>query len=148
MRALSSMLDVSPEQASAWVEHSFFSVEGGHATATSLLARGATGIVCGSDLMALGAIRAARRQSTGGVPLSHSVVGCDDSPLVAFTDPPLTTVRQQVQAMGTAAVRALLDAVAGRPVPSTEYVFCPELVVRGSTAAAPTPVPAGVPAPR
>ncbi|HSK55830.1 MAG TPA: LacI family DNA-binding transcriptional regulator [Jiangellales bacterium] len=146
--ALSTMLDVSRAEAAGWVEHSLFSVEGGHATATSLLARGATGIVCGSDLMALGAIRAVRQQSPGGVPLSVSVVGYDDSPLIAFTDPPLTTVRQPVQAMGTAAVGALLDAIAGRPVPSTEYVFRPELVVRGSTAAAPTPVPAGVPARR
>jgi LacI family transcriptional regulator, repressor for deo operon, udp, cdd, tsx, nupC, and nupG len=33
---------------------------------------------------------AARQQSPGGVPLGVSVVGFDDSPLVAFTDPPLT----------------------------------------------------------
>jgi DNA-binding LacI/PurR family transcriptional regulator len=61
------------------------------------------------------------------------VVGYDDSPLIAFTDPPLTTVRQSVQAMGSAAVRALLDEISGVAAPRAEYVFRPELVVRGST---------------
>ncbi len=36
--------------------------------------------------------------------------------------------------MGAAAVRALLDEIAGLPAPRAEYVFRPELVVRGSTA--------------
>ncbi len=72
------------------------------------------------------------------VPADVSVVGYDDSVLVAFTDPPLTTIRQAVQAMGAAAVRALLDEIAGRPAPRAEYVFRPELVVRASTGAAPS----------
>jgi alanine racemase len=70
-----------------------------------------------------------------------SVVGYDDSPLIAFTDPPLTTVRQSVEAMGRAAVRALLDEINGTPPPHAEYVFRPELVVRGSTAVAKTSRP-------
>ncbi|MFD8530122.1 LacI family DNA-binding transcriptional regulator [Streptosporangium canum] len=43
------------------VEHTMFSLEGGHAAATRLLRRGFTGFVCGGDLLALGAVRAARR---------------------------------------------------------------------------------------
>ncbi|WP_277669541.1 substrate-binding domain-containing protein, partial [Saccharomonospora viridis] len=66
-----------------------------------------------------------------------SVVGYDDSPLIAFTDPPLTTIQQQVSAMATAAVRTLLDEIAGVEPPAEEYLFQPELVVRGSTAACP-----------
>jgi len=66
------------------------------------------------------------------------VVGYDDSPLIGFADPPLTTIRQSVEAMSGAAVRALLDELAGRPTPRAEYVFRPELVVRGSTGAAPS----------
>ena len=84
--------------------------------------------------MALGAIRAIREKGLR-VPEDVSVVGYDDSPLIAFTDPPLTTVRQAVPAMGAAAVRALLDEINGTPAPRAEYVFRPELVVRGSTAA-------------
>jgi LacI family transcriptional regulator, repressor for deo operon, udp, cdd, tsx, nupC, and nupG len=62
-----------------------------------------------------------------------SVVGFDDSPLVAFLDPPLTTVRQPVAQMGGTAVAALADAISGDPVASREYLFAPELVLRGST---------------
>ena len=60
---------------------------------------GCTAVICGSDLMALGAIRAVR--VTGlSVPGDVSVVGYDDSLLIGFTDPPLTTVRQAVAGDG------------------------------------------------
>ncbi|MEW2376419.1 LacI family DNA-binding transcriptional regulator [Micromonospora sp. NPDC047812] len=127
-------------------ELSLFGVEGGEAAAARLLDRGVTGLVCGSDLMALGAIRAARQRGMS-VPGELSVVGYDDSPLMAFTDPPLTTMRQPVAAMAVAAVRALVDEINGHAAPHSEYVFRPELVVRGSTAVAPTdaarPAPGG-----
>ncbi len=84
-------------------------------------------------MMALGVVRAARERGLE-VPDHLSVVGFDDSQLIAFTDPPLTTVRQPVRAMATAAVGALLEELGGSPVQRTEYVFQPELVVRGSTA--------------
>ena len=118
------------------VRNTLFTVEGGHAAAGSLLDEGCTGIVCGSDLMALGAIRAVRQRGLT-VPGDVSVVGYDDSELNAFTDPPLTTVRQPVRAMANAAVHTLLEALGGNPVPDTEFVFQPELVVRGSTAQRP-----------
>ena len=118
------------------IERTMFTVEGGAAAAERLIDKGVTAIVCGSDLMALGAVRAARLRGLE-VPRDLSVVGYDDSPLIAFTDPPLTTVRQSVQAMSEAAVRALLDQINGDPVPRAEYIFRPELVVRGSTGAAP-----------
>ncbi|MFD6184458.1 LacI family DNA-binding transcriptional regulator [Streptomyces goshikiensis] len=123
-------------EAEGLIQRTLFTVEGGHAAGGALLDRGCTGIVCGSDPMALGVIRAARERGLR-VPEDVSVVGFDDSPLIAFTDPPLTTVRQPVRAMATAAVGALLESVAGTPVQRTEYVFQPELVVRGSTAQAP-----------
>jgi LacI family transcriptional regulator, repressor for deo operon, udp, cdd, tsx, nupC, and nupG len=125
------------------VSLSLFGVEGGQAAAARLLDRGVTGIVCGSDLMALGAIRAARQRGLS-VPEDLSVVGYDDSPLIAFTDPPLTTLRQPVNAMAVAAVRALIDEIHGHATHRSEYVFRPELVVRSSTGVAPvaTPVPA------
>ncbi len=80
-------LDVEP-----LIERSLFTVEGGHAGAVRLLESGCTAIICGSDLMALGAVRAVR-DAGREVPRDVSVVGYDDSPLIAFTDPPLTTLR-------------------------------------------------------
>lgn len=94
--------------------------------------------------MALGAIRAARGLGLE-VPRDISVVGFDDSPLIAFTDPPLTTIRQPVLAMGQAAVRTLLEEIGGTPAPHSEFVFMPELVVRGSTASGPVQRPRGDP---
>ncbi|MFC5288168.1 LacI family DNA-binding transcriptional regulator [Actinokineospora guangxiensis] len=128
-------LSVSAEEAEGFVQHSLFTVEGGQAAANALMDKGCTAIVCGSDLMAFGAIRAARQRGLS-VPKDISVVGFDDSPLIVFADPPLTTLRQPVEAMGQAAVRALLEEITGNPTPHAEYVFLPELVVRGSTGAA------------
>ncbi|HEY9525222.1 MAG TPA: LacI family DNA-binding transcriptional regulator, partial [Thermopolyspora sp.] len=67
------------------IQHSLFTVEGGQAATRVLLERGCTGIVCASDLMALGAIRACRERGLA-VPGDVSVVGYDDSPLIPFTD--------------------------------------------------------------
>ncbi|MFE0629038.1 LacI family DNA-binding transcriptional regulator [Streptomyces sp. NPDC058864] len=136
VEALGSLLGLGDEQAAECVQHTLFSVEGGHAAAGALLDKGCTGIVCGSDLMALGAVRAVRERGLT-VPGDVSVVGYDDSPLIAFTDPPLTTVRQPVEAMGAAAVNALLEEIGGNPVQRSEFVFQTELVVRGSTGQAP-----------
>lgn len=119
------------------VEYSLFTVEGGYAAANSLIDAGATAIVCASDLMALGAIRAARTRALA-VPHDLSVVGYDDSALIAFTDPPLTTLRQSVPDMARAAVRSLLDEIRGFPPPRQQLLYQPELIVRGSTGAAPT----------
>ncbi len=121
------------------IARSFFTVEGGGVAARALLDAGCTAIVCASDLMALGAIREIRR-SGWRVPEDVSVVGHDDSPMISFTDPPLTTIRQDVRGMGEATVHALVDEIHGIPAARGEYMFRPELVVRGSTAAAPRPV--------
>ncbi|WP_062211864.1 LacI family DNA-binding transcriptional regulator [Streptomyces sp. NBRC 109706] len=136
LSAMAAELKVPAERAERLIEHSLFTLEGGQAAAGALLDAGCTAVVCASDMMALGAIRAARQRGLA-VPGDCSVIGFDDSPLIAFTDPPLTTIRQPVTAMGQAAVRALLEEVGGTPAPPSEFVFLPELVVRGSTAAAP-----------
>jgi LacI family transcriptional regulator, repressor for deo operon, udp, cdd, tsx, nupC, and nupG len=134
--AMSRLFDIGEPELNSLVSLSLFTVEGGAAGAGRLLDQGVTGIACGSDLMALGAIREARTRGLR-VPGDVSVVGYDDSPLMAFTDPPLTTMRQPVSAMAVAAVRALIDEINGHAAPHSEYLFRPELVVRGSTAASP-----------
>ncbi|SFK08503.1 LacI family DNA-binding transcriptional regulator [Streptomyces pini] len=134
--SLREQLGLSPSEAESMVQHSLYTLEGGQAAAGTLIDHGCTAVVCASDMMALGAIRAARQRGLA-VPGDVSVIGFDDSPLIAFTDPPLTTIRQPVTAMGQAAVRALLEEIGGTPAPHSEFVFLPELVVRGSTASAP-----------
>jgi DNA-binding LacI/PurR family transcriptional regulator len=117
----------------ALVERTMFSLEGGQAAATRLVKHGVTGIICASDPLALGAIRAVRRAGLD-VPGDVSVVGFDDSAFMNCTDPPLTTVRQPIEAMGRAAVMMLVSQIDGAAVTAEELLFEPELVVRGSTA--------------
>ncbi len=118
------------------IEHTTFTVEGGEQAAIALVNRGATGIVCGSDVMALGAVRGVRSQGLR-VPEDVSVVGADDSMLIQFTDPPLTTVRQPTRALAQQVTRSLVDLVAGEPPPQHQILMQPELVVRGSSGRAP-----------
>ncbi|WP_329499681.1 LacI family DNA-binding transcriptional regulator [Kitasatospora herbaricolor] len=117
------------------VERALFSLEGGQAATTRLLRQDVTGIVCASDPLALGAVRAVRRAGLS-VPDDVSVIGYDDSAFMTCTDPPLTTVRQPIEAMGRAAVELLAGEIAGVKVTHDELLFEPELVVRGSTAPA------------
>ncbi len=114
------------------VERTMYSMEGGQSAATRLVKRGVTGIICASDVLALGAMKAVRRLGQS-VPADVSVVGYDDSAMMNCTDPPLTTIRQPIDAMGQAAVALLANQVAGHEVPHEEMLFEPELVVRGST---------------
>ncbi|GAA3846503.1 LacI family DNA-binding transcriptional regulator [Sphaerisporangium flaviroseum] len=122
-------LDLGPEV----VERSLFSLEGGQAVATRLVRAGVTGIICASDPLALGAIRAVRRLGMS-VPHDVSIVGFDDSAFMNCTNPPLTTVRQPIEAVGRAAVTLLAGQIEGASVTAEELLFEPELVVRGSTA--------------
>jgi DNA-binding LacI/PurR family transcriptional regulator len=123
------------EIASGAAERSLFSLEGGQAVTNRLVEKGITGIICASDVLALGAIRAVRRLGLA-VPEDVSVVGFDDSAFMNCTNPPLTTVRQPIEAIGRAAVTLLANQIDRAPVTAEELLFEPELVVRGSTAPA------------
>ncbi|MDR2896378.1 MAG: LacI family transcriptional regulator [Propionibacteriaceae bacterium] len=113
--------------------HAQYSIESGQAATTSLINAGASGVICASDMLALGAIRAARRAGLR-VPEDFSVVGFDDSALMNSVDPALTTIRQPIEAMGRAAVELLVAAIEGETLPNQPLLFEPELVVRRSTA--------------
>ncbi|MFB7088454.1 LacI family DNA-binding transcriptional regulator [Streptomyces sp. NPDC056296] len=114
------------------VGHALFSMEAGAAAAAGLLARGATAIVCGSDELALGAVRGVRRLGLT-VPGGVSVTGFDDSLFMGAVDPPLTTCRQPVARMADAAVEALAQQIQGHRVGPGVTLFQTELIVRNST---------------
>lgn len=92
-----------------------------------------TAVFCYNDLEAMGALHAARAHGLR-VPEDVSVVGVDDVYLAAYTDPPLTTMRQPKRQMGCLAAQLLLDLLTGAKA-ETRNVVPAELVVRGSTAA-------------
>jgi DNA-binding LacI/PurR family transcriptional regulator len=83
--------------------------------------------------MALGAIRAVRRAGLH-VPDDISIVGYDDSALMNCTEPPLTTVRQPIEPMGRMIIELLVRQISSDSASADEFLFSPELVVRGSTA--------------
>ena len=87
-------------------------------------------IFAASDLMAMTAISALRRQGRS-VPEDCLVVGYDDIPLAAESHPPLTTVRQPMAAAGKALVDQLLAQVSGERAQSQQLLT--ELVVRQSS---------------
>jgi len=93
-----------------------------------------TAIVAGADLMALGAIDAARAHGLN-VPTDFSVVGFDDLPQAAQSFPGLTTVRQPLHDMGQMAARALMSIIEGQPLLMEHMRLPTNLVVRNSTAA-------------
>jgi DNA-binding LacI/PurR family transcriptional regulator len=127
--AASTGVDLPPER----IAHSHYNLEAGQAATARLLTAGVTAVICASDPLALGAVRAVRRAGLA-VPGDVSVVGFDDSALMNSTDPPLTTVRQPIEPMGRMVIDMLVAQLAGTAVVAEEYLFEPELVVRGSTA--------------
>lgn len=124
----SSGVALPPER----IAHSHYNLEAGQAATARLLGEGVTAVICASDPLALGAVRAVRRAGLT-VPGDVSVVGFDDSALMNSTDPPLTTVRQPIEPMGRMVIEMLVTQLAGTKVTAEEYLFEPELVVRGST---------------
>ena len=133
LAALQAAVKAGGGDVSYEVERSAFSMEGGRAAAAKLVGREVTGILCASDVLALGAVRAVRRLGLR-VPEHVSIIGYDDSALMTCMDPPLTTVRQPIEAMGQSVVDLLVQQIGGTGVAPDELLFEPELVVRGSTA--------------
>ncbi|MDG4821886.1 LacI family DNA-binding transcriptional regulator [Asanoa sp. WMMD1127] len=134
-RKLAAMADAAGwkgDDIERWVGRTSFSMESARVAATKLIDKGATGLICASDVIALGTIRAVRRLGKQ-VPDDISVIGFDDSGLMTCTDPPLTTIRQPIEMMGQAAVDILVNQIEGVGVNTDELLFEPELVVRGST---------------
>lgn len=102
-------------------------------TAAASLDAGPTAIFAANDEMALGLVRALVEQGRQ-VPADVSVAGFDDIEVAGFALPPLTTVRQDFAELGRAAVRTLLDRLAGGTAEPATLVE-PVLTVRASTAA-------------
>jgi len=118
-------------------------IEGGRQATIDLLehAPHLTAIFVLNDLMALGALEAAR-SSGRRVPEEISIIGFDDIPFAALANPPLTTVGQPIRQLGERAADLLLsvieDGVAPVEASVHENVLLPnELIVRGSTAPPP-----------
>jgi len=94
-----------------------------------------TAVFASNDQMALGIMHAAAELGIP-VPAGLSVVGFDDIPEAKHFGPPLTTVRQDFERIGGAAIDLLIAEIEGSEPPQPVLLPVPELIVRGSTAAA------------
>lgn len=116
-----------------WSASSVTTAAGGHALATRLLAAGGPppdGILCHSDTIAFGLVRALRDAGVG-VPEQVRVIGCDDVETARVWEPPLTSIDVHAHEMGRAAVALLGQVIAGTP-PDGPRILHPDLVVRSS----------------
>jgi DNA-binding LacI/PurR family transcriptional regulator len=93
-------------------------------------------VFAASDLMAAGAI-GVLRASGRRVPEDVAVVGFDDSPIAATSDPPLTSVRQPIEEMGAEMVRLLLEHSAHPGSVPRKVILATQLVRRRSSEGVP-----------
>ncbi|MEH6434506.1 LacI family DNA-binding transcriptional regulator [Massilia sp. DD77] len=104
-----------------------------HALDLLSLADPPTALFCANDLMAVGALEAARKLGRE-VPEQVSIVGYDDQDLARYTTPPLTTVLLPNYEMGRWAVQALVDQTRASVVRRTSIKMDCPLVERESVA--------------
>ena len=90
-----------------------------------------TAVLAVSDIIAMGALRAARRLGVR-VPEDLEVIGFDDIPLAAASQPPLSTVHQPIPEKGRVAIRLLIREL-DEGGPRERIVLPTDLVLREST---------------
>jgi DNA-binding LacI/PurR family transcriptional regulator len=131
----SELPDSRPRAAAA------YTVPAGRMAALDLLTKEPqlTALFCANDLIALGALAAARELGRD-VPADLSLVGFDDSFLASAVTPALTTVRQPLARLGKEAAEVAIELAEGTRHEPVRRTLPVELVVRESTA----PVAAGV----
>jgi DNA-binding LacI/PurR family transcriptional regulator len=136
---LDGFRDVLPDIDPQLVAEGDFTPEGGARAMEQLLERSPDldAVFAASDVMASGALRVLRQRGLR-VPDDVAVIGFDDIVSVAeWTDPPLTTIRQDIEEMGRMMARLLLRALDPATVPGQASVLAPivtptQLVVRAS----------------
>lgn len=87
-----------------------------------------TAVFAASDLLAIGALKAARTMGLD-VPGDVSIAGFDDLDVVAYQEPPLTTVRVDAYRIGQLAAQVALEPTGS---PARHYCLDSDLVIRGS----------------
>jgi DNA-binding LacI/PurR family transcriptional regulator len=89
------------------------------------------GIFVQNDRMAMAAM-VAIRQAGLEIPADIAIVGYDDTPDAAFTNPPLTTIHQPAQELGRFATRMLIDLIKDPDLSAQHTLLKAELIVRES----------------
>ena len=111
-----------------------FDEESGYAAATKILNSNPrpTAIFAANDLMAIGALKAAKNLSLV-VPDDLSLCGFDNVHSSSHTDPPLSTVKLPAFQMGQLACQLLLQLIRGEEPEARQLLLPTELIVRQSS---------------
>ncbi|MEW6028953.1 MAG: LacI family DNA-binding transcriptional regulator [Chloroflexota bacterium] len=112
-----------------------FTETGGYYAMQKLLPAKPDAVFAASDIMAIGAMRAAREAGLR-IPKDIAFVGFDDLPIATLSDIQLTTVRQPVIQFGIKAVELLLDLIENGLHPPRRIIMDTELIIRDSCGAA------------
>lgn len=91
-------------------------------------------VFCANDDMAIGAMRAAA-EGNFQIPKDISLIGFDDSKLVAYLNPPLTTVHKPIKKISQTGTELLLDMINGAKIKPQQYRIKTSLQVRDSVSA-------------
>nr|WP_158813707.1 LacI family DNA-binding transcriptional regulator [Methylocapsa sp. S129] len=118
----------------SWIAEAPYTIEGGRLALRAILARGLepTALVCGSDMLAIGALQECKARGIH-VPRDISIVGFDDLEIAAHLDPPLSTVEVPSVEMGKAAGEHIIALCSRAPAPE-KTIFETRLVIRKTTA--------------
>ena len=117
-----------------WIIQGRFGVDGGYKAMEKLLALDdiPTAVFCHGDEIAVGAMKAIKAAGMS-VPEDFSIVGFDDIEISQYLNPPLTTVRQKKEKMGSEAADMVLNLI-NHPEGKVEpEVIETEIIVRNST---------------
>jgi len=113
------------------IVESDFTDEGGYSAMQQLLPFEPDAVFTANDVMAIGALRALR-EAGKRVPEDVAVMGFDDMPVSARSNPPLSTVRQPIQRTGMVAAETLID-MTSHPNGAPRRIILPtELIIRAS----------------
>lgn len=107
-----------------------FSEDDGYNAMKQLIPLRPDAVFAASDSMALGAIRALREAEIK-IPDDVAVIGFDDLPFAAHTEPALTTIRQPIQRTGSLAAETIIDILEHPDEVYARHIILPvELVIR------------------
>ncbi|BBI35608.1 LacI family DNA-binding transcriptional regulator [Cohnella abietis] len=117
-----------------WFAHGQdFYEESGYRAAKAMVERGSLprAIFAGSDLLAIGAMRAFKKEAGCRIPEDIAIIGCDDIDACKYTSPPITTVAQNKAKIGRLAAMMLNDLIHNQMQTSSVTVET-ELIIRES----------------
>lgn len=117
-----------------WIFDGDFTPESGRQALQKLISTGKipSALICANDLMALGALAEAKNFKIR-IPQDLAITGFDGIGMTAFTDPPLTTVRQPLFEMGFTAAELLFNKIKDPKQLPESKIFQVEFIERKST---------------